>query len=84
MEIANSTTLGQQQEQRQLLSARTLQSLELLHLPLPELEARLTREIETNPVLEETMPDELPPDPPSGEERDDGDDSGDLREHRQV
>lgn len=75
MEIATTTTLGQQQEQRQLLSARTLQSLELLHLPLPELEARLTREIETNPVLEESFPDDPPVEPPSSEERDDGDES---------
>ena len=75
MEIANTTTLGQSLEQRQQLSARTLQSLELLHLPLPELEARLTREIETNPVLEEKLPDELPPELPAPEERDDGDES---------
>ena len=75
MEIVNTTALGQQQEQRQLLSARTLQSLELLHLPLPELEARLTRELETNPVLEETLPDDLPPDPAPAGERDDGDES---------
>ena len=52
MDIVNTTAIEQRQEQRQLLSARTLQSLELLHLPLPELEARLTRELETNPVLE--------------------------------
>ena len=76
MEIANTTNLGQNLEQRQQLSARTLQSLELLHLPLPELEARLTREIETNPVLEETVPDELPPEPSApSEEHDDGDES---------
>ena len=58
MDIANTTALGQHQEQRQQLSAKTLQSLELLHLPLPELEARLTRELQANPVLEETIPDE--------------------------
>ena len=75
MEIANTTSLGQRQEQRQQLSARTLQSLELLHLPLPELEARLTRELETNPVLEETVPEELPASPDPVDERDDGDES---------
>ena len=76
MDIVNTTGLGQLQEQRQQLSARTLQSLELLHLPLPELEARLTRELETNPVLEETPPDDSPPPEtaPDGE-RDDGDES---------
>ena len=75
MEIANTTALGQTLEQRQQLSARTLQSLELLHLPLPELEARLTRELETNPVLEETMPEEPPASPAADDERDDGDES---------
>ena len=75
MDIVNTTSLGQQQEQRQLLSARTLQSLELLHLPLPELEARLTREIETNPVLEEKLPEETPLAPQSSDERDDNDES---------
>ena len=75
MEIANTTALGQNLEQRQQLSARTLQTLELLHLPLPELEARLTRELETNPVLEETAPEELPPSPAPDDERDDGDES---------
>jgi len=59
MEIANNTSLGQHQEQRQQLSAKTLQSLELLHLPMLDLEARLNRELEANPVLEE-----LPPEPP--------------------
>lgn len=58
MDIANTTALGQHQEQRQQLSAKTLQSLELLHLPLHELETQLTRELQTNPVLEETIPDE--------------------------
>ena len=49
MDISNVTSLDQRQEQRQQLSARTLQSLELLHLPLQELETRLTRELEVNP-----------------------------------
>lgn len=75
MEIANTTSLGQQQEQRQQLSARTLQSLELLHLPLPELEARLTRELEINPVLEETVPAEPLSEPSPADDRDDGDES---------
>ena len=74
MDIANTTALGQHQEQRQQLSAKTLQSLELLHLPLPELEARLTRELQTNPVLEETIPDEPPP-APEESPRDDDDES---------
>ena len=73
MEIANITSQEQRQEQRQQLSAKTLQSLELLHLPLQELETRLTRELEANPVLEETPPvDEAPPEtPPEASETED-------------
>jgi RNA polymerase sigma-54 factor len=74
MDIANTTALEQHQEQRQQLSAKTLQSLELLHLPLPELEAQLTRELQTNPVLEETVPDEAPA-PAEEPQRDDDDES---------
>ncbi len=58
MEPGNFASLGQRQEQRQQLSARKLQSLELLHLPRQELEARLGRELEANPVLEEVAPEE--------------------------
>lgn len=61
MEIANTASLAQHQEQRQQLSAKTLQSLELLHLPVLELEARLNRELEANPVLEEMPPESPPP-----------------------
>ena len=61
MDIVNTTGLAQHQEQRQQLSARALQSLELLHLPLPELEAHLTQELQSNPVLEELAPDEALP-----------------------
>jgi len=61
MDITASTSLGQHQEQRQQLSAKTLQSLELLHLPQMELEARLNRELEANVVLEELYPAETPP-----------------------
>ena len=74
MEIANTTAFEQTLEQRQQLSARTLQSLELLHLPLPELEARLTRELETNPVLEESAPEEAPA-PDERDEHDENDES---------
>lgn len=71
MQIGNTNSLAQRQEQRQQLSAKTLQSLELLHLPILELEARLNRELEVNPVLEE-LPPELPlPDGPAVSEPDD-------------
>ena len=79
MDISNVTSLDQRQEQRQQLSARTLQSLELLHLPLQELETRLTRELEVNPVLEERSPaDEAPPEEPP--ERADAEDESRLDE----
>ena len=70
MEMANTNALVQQQEQRQQLSAKTLQSLELLHLPMMELEARLNRELEANPVLEE-LPPEPPPEKPAASETED-------------
>ena len=42
-----------EQRQQQQLSLRQRQALELLHLPAQELEERLTRELEANPLLEE-------------------------------
>lgn len=62
MDIAHTNALVQHQEQRQQLSAKTLQSLELLHLPMMELETRLNRELEANPVLEEREPEPPPAD----------------------
>ncbi len=49
-----STTLRQEQQ----LSARQLQSLELLNLPLLELEEKLLQAIEHNPLLEAEADDE--------------------------
>ncbi len=75
MDIVNTTGLAQYQEQRQQLSAHALQSLELLHLPLPELEARLTQELQSNPVLEELAPDDALPESPSDAPSDDNDEA---------
>ncbi len=49
---ANQQTLSASLRQEQQLSARQLQSLELLNLPLLDLEERLSRELEANPLLE--------------------------------
>ena len=43
----------QQLEQRQTLTARQIQQIQLLELPVTELEQRISTEIERNPALEE-------------------------------
>ena len=40
------------QEQRQILTQRMIQSMELLQLTLLQLEQRINQELEQNPVLE--------------------------------
>lgn len=49
---ANQQTLSTTLRQEQQLSARQLQSLELLNLPLLDLEERLSQELAANPMLE--------------------------------
>ena len=63
---ANQQTLSTTLRQEQQLSARQLQSLELLNLPLLDLEERLTQELAANPLLE-AEPDEewQEPSPPA-------------------
>ena len=39
-------------EQRQLLTPRMIQSMEILQLPLMALEERIEQELQNNPVLE--------------------------------
>ena len=46
----------QQLEQRQTLTARQIQQIQLLELPVTELEQRISAEIERNPALEEAYP----------------------------
>ena len=55
--MENSLSQNISLQQRQLLSQRQQQSLELLHLPLQALDARIAEELKNNPLLE----DELPP-----------------------
>lgn len=48
----NSMELSQSMEQRQVLSPKMIQSMELLQLPLALLDQRIEEEIEQNPVLD--------------------------------
>ncbi|MBS1369315.1 MAG: RNA polymerase factor sigma-54 [Lentisphaeria bacterium] len=68
----NQQTLSTSLRQEQQLSARQLQSLELLNLPLLELEEKLLQAMESNPLLEAECDNSLPePEPaPPGEAED--------------
>ena len=57
-------TLTQQQKQLQKLSPLQIQTIKLIELPAPELEQRIQKELEENPVLEEVVDDS-----PEGEEK---------------
>src|SRR3954447_9227247 len=50
MQLTQST--GFRMEQRQLLTPRMIQSMEILQLPLMALEERIEQELQNNPVLE--------------------------------
>src|SRR6266550_4608163 len=50
MELTQSTSM--RMEQRQLLTPRMIQSMEILQLPLMLLEERIEQEMQSNPVLE--------------------------------
>src|SRR5881394_697706 len=50
MELTQSTSM--RMEQRQLLTPRMIQSMEILQLPLMALEERIEQELQANPVLE--------------------------------
>ena len=68
----NQQTLSTTLRQEQQLSARQLQSLELLNLPLLELEERLMQAMAANPLLEAESADDLPePEPPAPAEAED-------------
>lgn len=66
----NQQTLSTTLRQEQQLSARQLQSLELLNLPLLELEEKLTQALENNPLLEAENADPLPEPEPVSEAAD--------------
>src|SRR6476620_11493572 len=50
MQLTASLRMGM--EQRQLLTPRMIQSMEILQLPLMALEERIEQELQNNPVLE--------------------------------
>src|SRR5215212_7011017 len=50
MELSQSASM--RMEQRQLLTPRMIQSMEILQLPLLALEERIEQEMQSNPVLE--------------------------------
>src|SRR5215218_2983190 len=52
MAMQLSQSMGVRMEQRQLLTPRMIQSMEILQLPLLALEERIEQELENNPVLE--------------------------------
>ena len=71
-----SQSMGMRMDQRQLLTPRMIQSMEILQLPLLALEERIEQELQANPVLEmrEGDPDAPPSDDisqitPDGEDR---------------
>jgi len=78
MRLSLSQGVHQIQTQKQVLAPRMIQSMEILQLPIQQLEERIVQEMEENPVLDiqEVDPD-LPteqnereePDAPSEEER---------------
>src|SRR5215210_4131291 len=57
-------SMSMRPELRQLLTPRMIQSMEILQLPLAQLEERIEQELQSNPVLEmregESDPDVIP------------------------
>src|SRR3954466_11766584 len=56
MQLTQSPSL--RLEQRQLLTPRMIQSMEILQLPLMALEERIEQELQNNPVLEMREPEQ--------------------------
>src|SRR5688572_25582051 len=52
MQLSQSPSMRLEQGMRQLLTPRMIQSMEILQLPLAELEQRIEQELQNNPVLE--------------------------------
>src|SRR5947208_3404887 len=75
MAMQLTQSMGVRMEQRQLLTPRMIQSMEILQLPLMALEERIEQELQNNPVLElreggEEVAEEPPiTDSPDGEGR---------------
>ena len=64
--MENSLSQNISLQQRQLLSQRQQQSLELLHLSLQKLDERIAEELANNPLLEEELPPAGDPIPDTG------------------
>src|SRR3954470_21210665 len=66
-------SMSMRPEMRQLLTPRMIQSMEILQLPLQQLEERIEQELQSNPVLEmregESEPDAIPDGPEGAPER---------------
>src|SRR5437867_6286469 len=62
MAMQLSQSLGVRMEQKQLLTPRMIQSMEILQLPLMALEERIEQELQNNPVLEMREGSEEAPD----------------------
>ncbi|HVT89096.1 MAG TPA: RNA polymerase factor sigma-54 [Tepidisphaeraceae bacterium] len=71
MQLSQSTSM--RMEQRQFLTPRMIQSMEILQLPLMALEERIEQELQSNPVLELRDPEDegSVAEPAPVEERDD-------------
>src|SRR3954469_915980 len=50
------TSMHQRMDQRQILAPRIIQSMEILELPIMDLQARIRQELDENPALELTEP----------------------------
>src|SRR5687767_6830067 len=76
MTLSNSPAMRMELGQRQLLTPRMIQSMEILQLPLQLLEARIEQELQSNPVLEftegETDVDTIADQPDAAPERSEG------------
>src|SRR5262249_19511890 len=72
MELSQSISM--RMDQRQLLTPRMIQSMEILQLPLLALEERIETEMQNNPVLElrdgDVNGDAVPTPEPADEQRD--------------
>ncbi len=78
--------LGQhmQQRQTQTLAPRMIQSMEILQMPLTQLEERIEQELTENPVLEQRASDPSLPDETTEEQKEEREDRPDVEEREMV
>src|SRR3954453_12720283 len=76
MNLGQAPVMRMEMGQRQLLTPRMIQSMEILQLPLALLEERIEQELQSNPVLEmregESEPEAIPDGPDGQAERAEG------------